>query len=112
MKFLSRIETKVWAGAAGAFAGIGALTPTALWLLGVFVFHGSRLAANADATIAAVPWPVALAVTTLLGGGTAGVAAYKAPPSNHAGNYTPTAGAPDLSHDPQIVALLDDAQEG
>ena len=87
-KPLARVETKVWAGLAGAFAGIGALTPTALWLLGVFVFHGSKLAADADATLSAVPWPVAIAVTFVLGGGTAGVAAYKAPPSNHAGNPT------------------------
>lgn len=84
MKWLARVETKVYAAAAGALVGISTLTPTALWFLGVYVFHGSSAASSADATIAAVPWPITLAVTTILGGGTAATLGYKAPPSSHA----------------------------
>lgn len=84
--FMSRVETKVWAAVAGFFTGSAAISPLILWLLGVFVFNGSSTAAAADATIAGVPWPIALAVTTLLGSSTGAVAAWKAPPSNHAGN--------------------------
>lgn len=85
---LARIETKVWAGLAGFVTGTTALSSLALWLLGVYAFGGSSTAESADAAIGRVPWPVSLAVVGLLGSLTGGVAAYKAPPSNNAGNPT------------------------
>lgn len=103
---LSRIETKVWAGLAGLMSG-GALGSFVVWLLGVTVWDVPKDGAQADAAIAAVPWPVAALVPLVLAGLVGTGAAYSASPSNHAGNNATGTPMDDTSagHDDDIPLL-------
>lgn len=101
---LTRLETKVWAGAAG-FLGGGQVGVFLVWLLGVLVWHAPNTADQADTAIRAVPWPAAELVPLFLAALTGVTAAYKAPASNHAGN-NPTGQPMDdtaAGHDPVPV---------
>lgn len=84
MRFLARVETKVWAALVGTGAG-ATLAAAALWALGVFVWGAPGDASHAQAAIDAVPVPVAGLVglvVTVLGTFAGG---WSAPASNHAG---------------------------